>query len=297
MTLAPDGSLWFVYSYTELAQYVPATDTWKVYPGSDRPVTPTFINAFAITPQNMIWIAEQGGDVLRFDGAAWKLYTKDNGLLDNEVGAIAATTDGKVWILSKRGISIYDSRQDHWQYIRKPSDQVYTSIIPSIDGSVILRVADDGFYVLQSPDAKPTKIRDDIQDFVYAERTDKGGNLWLSTSGRLEQVDAKTRSSQVFDSDTTKGGYAAGDTRDIAFAADGSVWLASDYGSLPRAFHYIPASANYPSGIWRFYDQRDGIPDQFIYSSGNHSLFEVTIMPDETLWFVETNTLIHCMFP
>jgi streptogramin lyase len=297
MTLAPDGTLWFVYSYTELAQYRPATNTWKVYPGSDRTAAHVFIKAFAITPDNMLWVAQQSGEVLSFDGTTWKHYTKDNGLLDNEVEAMDATTDGKVWILSKRGISIFDPPQDRWQYLRKPSDQVYKSITPSINGSVILRIADEGFYVVLRPDAEPRKIREDTKDFVYALQADKDGNLWLSTYARLERVDVKTGERQVFDAGTTKERYIAGETRDIGFAADGSVWLASDNGRLPRAYHYIPASVNVPTDSWRYYDQRDGIPDRIIESSDGNSLFQVTIMPDQTLWFREDNTLVHCIFP
>ena len=43
--------------------------------------------------------------VSRYDGTTWLTYDRSNGLLEDNVYAIAIAPDGDVWIGTKRGVS------------------------------------------------------------------------------------------------------------------------------------------------------------------------------------------------
>ncbi|MGC9357193.1 MAG: two-component regulator propeller domain-containing protein [Anaerolineae bacterium] len=47
--------------------------------------------------------------VLHFDGETWTTYTEDNGLPNNDVGALAVAPDGTIWAGTREGISRFDT--------------------------------------------------------------------------------------------------------------------------------------------------------------------------------------------
>ncbi|MCU0429214.1 MAG: T9SS type A sorting domain-containing protein [Cytophagaceae bacterium] len=69
-----------------------------------------------IDPLGNIWMvrryAENGAQGLaRFDGSDWVIYTKENGLISNDVYCIEAGPDGQIWFGTNEGISIFNDGQ------------------------------------------------------------------------------------------------------------------------------------------------------------------------------------------
>ena len=91
-----------------------------------------------------IWVGSSEG-LIRWDGQAWKLFTKQDGLSANPIRAIAEDKQGDLWI--------------------------------GTDGGGLNRLRDGKFMnILQSPKGLPA-------DFITALLADADGNLWVGTSG------------------------------------------------------------------------------------------------------------------
>jgi ligand-binding sensor domain-containing protein len=56
-----------------------------------------------------MWFGTNGG-LTYYDGASWYTFSKDDGLLDNNIYAIAITDKNEAWVGSKSGV-VYIAQQ------------------------------------------------------------------------------------------------------------------------------------------------------------------------------------------
>ncbi|MGC9291701.1 MAG: diguanylate cyclase [Acidobacteriaceae bacterium] len=113
--VAPDGSLWVVNDYNKLAHLRLDGDTVSSLKIYGRPELSSNLIEFARMDQRgWLWIGHDDGvDV--FDGANWKHYGAEDGLLWNDTDnraffagpdpGVAAGPDGSVWIGTSAGLS------------------------------------------------------------------------------------------------------------------------------------------------------------------------------------------------
>jgi ligand-binding sensor domain-containing protein len=119
--------------------------TWNIYTSKD------FFNISGITsvcpePNGNLWLGTEKDGLLIYRGDKWENILSTDGLVSDEVTSLAITSDGIVWVGTKRGISQFDGNQ-------------WTS-----------------YY--------PTQIQDDDYILAIAETTD--GNIWFgSEKGKL----------------------------------------------------------------------------------------------------------------
>jgi ligand-binding sensor domain-containing protein len=53
----------------------------------------------------VLWFGTNNG-VSRYDGKSWHNYHKTDGLLENNVYAVAAAPNGEIWAGSRRGVTL-----------------------------------------------------------------------------------------------------------------------------------------------------------------------------------------------
>ena len=63
-----------------------------------------FVSDVAVDGEGDVWFAT-GQGVLRYDGETWTAYTAADGLLGDDVGALAVAPDGAVWAGTREGLS------------------------------------------------------------------------------------------------------------------------------------------------------------------------------------------------
>ena len=71
---------------------------------------PNFVISIAVDNNNNKWFGTWGAGISRFDGRAWKTYTKDDGLGGNFIHAIAVESDGTLWAGTEGGVSWFNGK-------------------------------------------------------------------------------------------------------------------------------------------------------------------------------------------
>lgn len=104
------------------------------------------------TEDGYIWIACSEG-VIRFDGSESKLYNNVSKTETNLpiVKALLPSKDGRIWISSQYGLSLFDPKTEEFQYIQYPLDVTTTKFsIEQVsyldDNTLILRSRKNGIY-------------------------------------------------------------------------------------------------------------------------------------------------------
>ena len=120
---AADGALWFAGSHRErsaVARY--SGSAWRIYSEKDGLVG-DWASSLAFDAAGNLWVnglgavptggdpSESGSGVVRSDGKVWRNLTEEDGLLDNRVYDIAASTDGMVWFATHGGVSCFDGEK------------------------------------------------------------------------------------------------------------------------------------------------------------------------------------------
>ena len=117
LAVAPDGTVWVVAAGSEpddLTRVIYEFDgeTWIAH--DELSGIARYGASIVVDPGGGVWVGPIGtvGDpsavgVARFDGTDWRLYTTDDGLLDN-LSWVTGTADGVVWASSDGGFSRFD---------------------------------------------------------------------------------------------------------------------------------------------------------------------------------------------
>ena len=108
-----DGIPWVRTNY---GVYRKTGDTWHLYTQADG--LAGYPSGMFIAPNGDIWLTHltwcidncptSGHGVSHFDGEKWEIFDTHNGLLDNRTIGVRFSGDGRVWVLSIAGFSVYD---------------------------------------------------------------------------------------------------------------------------------------------------------------------------------------------
>ena len=91
----PDGEIWFSY-YTSLVKYDGVTFE-TVYPDTNSVTTTLNMDLLTVDSEGVLWIANQGRGIIRFDGSEWRQYTTEDGLASNIFFIMTTSMDGDLW--------------------------------------------------------------------------------------------------------------------------------------------------------------------------------------------------------
>jgi len=253
LAFAPDGALWAAIT-GGVVRWNLTTDTFTHYGVADG--LPSEITQRVVVANNgEVWVATSGG-VSRFDGATWTTFTRADGLPADVIYALAPAPDGAIWTGTEGGLARFDGI---WKS--------YTT--------------DDGL-----PDALVWSVGVDAQGVVWASthgggvaRYDPQRDVW-TTSGAdagFPYLNARVLAIAPdgmpwlhigydnvyrFDGEAWQVAYETNGqwVCDIAFAADGTPWLATCGG-----LHTGGAGLAYAEGgAWRYVTTAEGLPDNTI---------------------------------
>lgn len=238
LAVAPDGAPWVHVGYDNVYRF--DGTTWQM----GYEATPgRWVCDIAFGAELMPYIATcdgyqtYGTGLAYWEGTQWSYVTTEDGLVSNALTAVALAPDGTLAVGSDEGISV---RQDgHWRTLRHgPARQSITTLAVAPDGGVwlgfgtrdlspeeggVTRLAPDGQWQYFDESAFPEG--GNVQTLSIAP----SGDVWAGTGcgiARLSECcDAESRWQTVVPCD----GRILGDIHAIAFARDGSAWVASDY--------------------------------------------------------------------
>lgn len=139
VAVVPDGAVWFG---TDDGVSGFDGEKWTTYTATDG-LAGASVEVIAVAPDGTLWSAGAGGwrgntyvsynGVSRFDGETWTTYTAADGLLRNEVRAIAVSPDGALWFGTQAGVSRFDG--ERWT--------AYTSVNSGLAGNSVASLAVD----------------------------------------------------------------------------------------------------------------------------------------------------------
>ena len=97
-----------MYGGKGISRYDSYTHIWKEIPherGMNIVLDYYGVSSLVIDPNGVIWAGTYGGGVASYNGVEWNDYTTAEGLVDNEVNALAMGCGGDLWVGTDYGVS------------------------------------------------------------------------------------------------------------------------------------------------------------------------------------------------
>ena len=155
-----------------------------------------------------IWIGTEYG-LNKFDGAHVEQYYSDDAdphsLCDDIVRCVMTASDGRVWVVTNRGVQHYNRMTDAFETVMFAGSNTanISDILETPDGKIWLLSAHSGVYEVQggSLDAVPLTtvnrhLRKNTADNMYLDRK---GRLWVAYSDApLQMIDTKSGKTHLY---------------------------------------------------------------------------------------------------
>ena len=208
-----DGDLWtggsggVVHWNTKTGDYVKYTTEYGL--------ASNFVTSIAQSSDGSLWFGTYGSGISRFDGHAWRTYTKQDGLIDNTVWCVLVARDDKLWIGTGNGVSSYDGKTWSSYNLETTGDPVGTveALTETPDGTLWFGNHRSG---LRSLVGGQWHIIDNMpENSVTSLAVAPDGSLWV---GAIESV--MHWNGQKWDSFPVTNQVSS-----IAVTHNGSVWI------------------------------------------------------------------------
>jgi ligand-binding sensor domain-containing protein len=220
---ARDGTLWAATS-GGLVHWNLNTQTYTRYP--------IRATAMDMAPDGSLWLVLEQG-VCRFDGASCQIYSEADGLMGNDIHTIVIAPDGIVWVGTGQGVRRFDG--DSWQSY--PSPVATYDLAVTAHGEVWAATAGGVRRYFPAEDRWITYTEDHGLSSSNAQviATGLDGAVWvyLAWEGVYRFDGAGWQ----------KVEGASEPILDMAFAADGTPWVATAGG-----MHYPGGTLSYHDG-------------------------------------------------
>lgn len=192
------------------------------------------VQAFAQTPDNYLWIGT-GGGLVRFDGAEFVVYSRDNtpAIRDNSIFCLTTGRDGSLWA-GTDGAGLLRYQHGVFRSYRTAqglTNEFVRAVFESQDG-ILWVGTDDGLFRLDGERLVRIDGAGKIPALaVHAIRADRAGNLWVGGSTVLSIHGADCREYHL------EGYGSANRVKSILETADGTIWVGTVSGleRMPRA--------------------------------------------------------------
>lgn len=295
-----DGRYVWIGTKDGISRYDKTLNDWALKrEKQERKILLNRVNTIA-ADEEFVWIGTEGG-VWRYDKSkdTWNTYTKNEGLIDDNVSSIAIA-DGSVWIgTSDFGISEYSKADRTFIRSYTKNDLLKSDLIEAIasDGSSVwIGTAEFGLqrYIARvNTWMEYTRETGLASNHITCIELD-GNNVWFGTpeSG----VSLFQKNDNIWTTYTEKDFLVSNDIKSIT-ADDDSVWVAtrdgiSQYNLNTQSWHtytklnglptnYVTSLTNFDnqiwagtsmglgtknSGQWKFYTEAHGLSDNFVTS-------------------------------
>lgn len=141
------------------------------------------INATIQTSEGYCWFGTQGGGISRFDGKEFKNFTKNDGLLGNDVTALSEDLHHNLWVGTTEGLCKFDGKKftDYTEKAKLKSTVVY-SILTARNGDIWVGTFDYGIRVIRGNQVLTLDTNSGLPtNSIFALYEDAQGFFWIGT--------------------------------------------------------------------------------------------------------------------
>jgi streptogramin lyase len=237
------------------SEYNPAAD------GS--PVTVTHYGLI-VAPDGTLWAAT-GTKLARFKGGEWRFFTKEEGLLDDQIKSVALAADGTLWVGSVAGVSRFDGST--WTNFT-PDDGLIDTFIEAIaidDGDNPWFVSSfGGASHLDGKKWSSFAEGKELPDYPHSSvALGPEGDVWIgSGGGGVSRYDGSDWTTYTITAD-----FDLEYVKAIIQAPDGAVWFGTEGEGAYR----------FDGQTWTNYTKADGLCYDYVDS--------IAAGPDGSIWF------------
>ena len=282
-----DGSLW-ISLFDGVAKYDSGNDQFVKYNG-----LPGLYEDIGIGANNEIWIASQEYDISRYYNSKWLTYEKDNLITASDI-SIGTTPDRSVWFAVEAPpseLASFNPITNQWRFYVEQENHDYaagTKVRVSTDGSTWFAAFD--YRASATPPVSTSDVQwkvyelhtftqDEIEDipdmnWIKDSKVASDGTIWLSTIEGLAHFDPTADKWSINGWPHSYDVLPNVDTSALAIGPDQSIWIGTTSYNHPLVLHFMP---NARGGIWRTFDDRDGIPNA-------DEIKAIAVTPDGRVW-------------
>jgi ligand-binding sensor domain-containing protein len=152
------------YNGKEWSSYIPAIE----------------VNTIDFDPIGNLWCGTGYNGVYMYDGNVWTNYTKEDGLLNNDVNRLSIDSKGNKWFLSSLGLSKFDGI--NWTNYTKEqiSSDIYAlNDLEIANEDTVYLATDNGLYWYDGIDGHTWVKNFPFYTATHDLTTDAQNNLWL----------------------------------------------------------------------------------------------------------------------
>ncbi|MEE4355974.1 MAG: two-component regulator propeller domain-containing protein, partial [Desulfococcaceae bacterium] len=223
----------------------------------DDGLSSQYITAIFQDRQGFIWIATSGG-LDRYDGYNFITFRHDpdnpNSLGSSGVNTIWQDKAGIFWFGTQNGLTRLDPQTGSFKRYLNDSTNRIRACLEDTEGFLWLGTRDKGLYrfdpdtetftLYRSEPENPGSLSSNTVEAVYQ---DKGGTLWVGTSGGLDRFDPETQTFVHYRNDPRNSrSLSHNSVQSIFEDSQGLLWIGTgsglnifqhDTGTFDRLFH------------------------------------------------------------
>ncbi len=142
------------------------------------------VNCLLEDAQGNVWVGSFGNGIAVYNGQEFTHYKEEDGLSNNIVRSLAKAPDGKVWVGTDKGITIFDGGTMEYLNDKAIFYNSIEYILFHSQGSVWIATENQGVYQRQSNGYIHFNETNGLSsDYTYALLEDNVGGIWISTNG------------------------------------------------------------------------------------------------------------------
>ena len=294
-----NGNIWFGHWAGGVSIYIPAT-TRPVSDGSQGDIAYIyedeklldlqyetysnykFITAIIEDNEGNIWFGTKGAGIIKYDPTSLTTKVIDQGLSSNNISTLCVNNDGKLWIGTDKGITIYDPQKEKTLHILNTENGLISDniqcMITALKNEIWVGTEDAGiirFYISESFSYDNLKanngdiiqnirIKDGLtSDNINTIYQDNELNIWIGTKDHGVNQFISTSFSEnyqllapgrinIFSNKFELKHYHAN-----VFSQDreGNIWIGSENGLN-----------KYMGALFKMYNQNDNLIDNLVWS-------------------------------
>lgn len=181
-----------------------------------------------IDSKNQVWVGHQGSGISLITKDSIVVFTEANGLVNNEVNDILEAKDGKIWVATFGGISVYDGTS--WVNTTTSQGLILnntTSLAQYTDGTIWAGSYGAGVNIIDGRRISQLHLGNGLVNNYVTSLVNRNGHMIVGTLGGLSDWDG----SKFVANENTEGLFS-NQINAITTDANGQVWLATFNGAV-----------------------------------------------------------------
>jgi len=207
-----------------------------------------YVKSLYIDRENNVWFGTYGSGLSLLLNPIFTLYTRLDGLADNNAQTVGLSKDGTIWVGSEDKISYLPKGATTFKYIPEFKFPSKISSLLPLDSFLLVGTEEKGIFACFPKRKKiipwfnPSNSH--LQNKINYMILDKEQNIWIATDGGVLFYNRKTRNFSHF---TMQEGLPHNKIYSLFCDKKGNVWMATRGGGL--ACYFKGKIAVYPSPL------------------------------------------------